>query len=140
MGSPDIQPERGETSRPVVVSIVDDDESFREALTGLVNAIGFDATPYASAEAFLESDGPRTSVCLITDVQLPGMNGIELSRLLVALGIAIPTIVVTALPGGEIRRAAIAEGALALLHKPIDGAALSHHICKALKPMPRDVR
>ena len=118
----------------MVISIVEDDESFREALTGLVNAIGFDAIAYASAEAFLESDGPLISSYLITDVQLPGMNGLELSRRLVALGIAIPTTIITAIAGEEIRRAAIAEGAVALLHKPIDGAALSHHIYTALQP------
>ena len=138
MRPPDIPPERGETAGPAEISIVEDDESFREALAGLVNAIGFDATPYASAEAFLDSDGPLTSACLITDVQLTGMNGLELSRRLVDLGIAIPTIVVTAIPGEEIRLAAIGGGALALLHKPCDGAALSHLIWTALQPMPRE--
>jgi FixJ family two-component response regulator len=133
MRSPDVQPERRESAGPVVISIVEDDESFREALTGLVDAIGFKATPYASAEVFLESDGPLTSSCLITDVQLPGMNGLELSRRLASLGIAIPTIVVTAIPGEAIRRAAIGAGALALLHKPIDGEALSHLIRMALE-------
>lgn len=133
-----VQPERGETGGPVVISIVEDDESFRDALTGLVNAIGYYATPYASAEAFLESGCPLTSSCLITDVQLPGMNGLELLRRMAVLGAAIPTIVVTAIPGEEIRRAAIARGALALLHKPIDGAALSHHLCAALQPVRRD--
>ena len=129
----DIQHERGETVRRVVISIVDDDESLREALTELVNAIGFDATPYASAEAFLDSDGPATCACLITDVQLPGIDGLELSRRLGALGVAIPTIFVTANPGEGVRRDAAAQGALALLHKPIDSTALSDYIFTALQ-------
>ena len=130
---PDTPPAWGTTAGRVVISVVDDDESLREALTGLINAIGFDAAPYASAEAFLASDGPLTSSCLITDVQLPGMNGLDLTRRLAALGVTIPTIFITAIPGEKIRDDAIAEGALALLHKPIDSTALSRHIRAALQ-------
>ena len=117
----------------VVVSIVEDDESLRQALTDLVNAIGFEAASYATAEAFLKSDARLTTSCLITDIQLPGMTGLEMYRRLVTLGAAIPTIFVTAIPGERIRLDALAHGALALLHKPIDGAALSRHIYAALK-------
>jgi FixJ family two-component response regulator len=133
MPPPDIQPQPAESPGLVVIAVVEDDESWREALVGLINAIGFHATPYASAEAFLESDGPLTASCLITDVQLPGMSGLELSRRLTALGIAIPTIVVTANPREEIRLVAIAQGALAFFDKPIDGAALSDHIRAAVQ-------
>ena len=117
----------------VVVSIVEDDESLRQALTDLVNAIGFEAASYATAEAFLDSDARLATSCLITDIQLPGMTGLEMYRRLAALDAAIPTIFVTAIPGERIRLAALAHGALALLHKPIDGAALSRHIFAALK-------
>ncbi|HLZ82368.1 MAG TPA: response regulator [Caulobacteraceae bacterium] len=129
----DIKPEPGDSPGVIVIAIVEDDESFREAVAGLIDAIGFQAAQYASAEAFLDSDGPLTSACLITDVQLPGMSGLELSRRLIELGIAIPTIVVTANPRAEIRQAAVAQGALALFDKPIDGAALSDLIHAALR-------
>jgi CheY-like chemotaxis protein len=83
--------------RPVI-SIVDDDMSVREALGGLVNAFGFDAAEFSSAVEFLRSGRVPDTSCLIADMQMPGMNGLELQAELVAKGRPIPIIFVTAFP------------------------------------------
>ena len=81
-----------------MISIVDDDESVREATKGLVRSLGYVAATFASAEEFLNSDRVNDTSCLITDVQMPGLNGIELQSRLTAMGRRIPIIFVTAFP------------------------------------------
>jgi FixJ family two-component response regulator len=103
-----------------VVSIVDDDLSFRMALAGLVRAFGFPVAPFASAAAFLESSAPATALCLICDVNMPGLGGFELCDRLAAFEARIPTIFVSAAADQRIRAAALARGALAFLDKPVD--------------------
>ena len=102
------------------ISVVDDDESMREAMKGLMKSLGYTAQAFASAEEFLNSrQVPRTS-CLIADVQMPGMTGVELHRRLVASGRTIPTILITAYPHDSARARALRDGVVCYLSKPFD--------------------
>jgi FixJ family two-component response regulator len=105
-------------SKSQIVSIVDDDASVRAAMESLVRSLGFVAFVFESAEDFLRSPQVDDSACLITDVQMPGMNGLDLQDRLIAQGSPIPIIFVTAFPEQTIRSRAQARGALALLEKP----------------------
>ena len=101
-----------------LISIVDDDESMREALKGLMRSLGYTAEAFASAAEFLNSRRvPRTS-CLIADVMMPGMTGVELHRHLVTSGKTIPTILITAHPDDSVRERALADGVIGYLSKP----------------------
>jgi FixJ family two-component response regulator len=103
-----------------LISVVDDDESMREAVRALMKSLGYTAQAFASAEEFLNScEDVRTS-CLIADVQMPGMTGIELHRHLVASGKSIPTILITAYPAESARERALADGVVGYLSKPFD--------------------
>lgn len=109
----------------VLISIVDDDASVRESLGGLMRSVGFRVRAFASAEEFLESDQLRQTDCLILDVRMPGMGGLELQRRLVASGARIPVIFVTAHGGHDGgRRRALSAGAVEYLTKPFSDAAL----------------
>jgi FixJ family two-component response regulator len=101
-----------------MISIVDDDESVRDATEGLINSLGYPAATFASAEEFLNSDRVNDTTCLITDVQMPGLSGIELQRRLIAQGCTIPTIFVTAFPDERTRERALTAGAVGYLSKP----------------------
>jgi FixJ family two-component response regulator len=104
----------------VQISVVDDDESVREAVRGFMKSLGYSAQVFASAEEFLNSrQFPRTS-CLIADVQMPRMTGLELYRHLVASGKTIPTILITAYPNDSARERALAAGVVGYLGKPFD--------------------
>ena len=81
-----------------LISIVDDDESIRESTKGFVRSLGYEAAAFASAEEFLQSDSVDSTSCLITDVQMPGLSGVDLQRGLIAQGIRMPTIFITAFP------------------------------------------
>ena len=103
-----------------LISVVDDDESMREAVRGLMKSLGYMAATFASAEEFLNSrQVPRTS-CLIADVQMPGMTGLDLHRHLVASGKTIPTILITAYPDDNMRLSALKDGVVGYLSKPFD--------------------
>ena len=103
-----------------LISVVDDDESMREAMRGLMKSLGYTAQTFASAEEFLNScQVPRTS-CLIADVQMPGMTGLELHRHLVASGTPIPTILITAYPDESTRERALENGVVCYLTKPFN--------------------
>jgi len=135
---------RGEASsigvRPVaeylMISIVDDDKSVREAANMLIKSLGYATATFASAEEFLESGRLRNTACLITDVQMPGMSGVDLQSYLLAKGHRTPLIFVTAHPEGRLRERALASGALGFLSKPfreedliacLDSAARTHN-------------
>lgn len=107
-----------------LISIVDDDESCREAIASLMTCLGFGVQIFASAVEFLASADVAGTSCVIADVQMPHMTGIELHRRLTALGYSIPTILITAYPNGAARDRALADGVLRYLSKPIDNAAL----------------
>jgi FixJ family two-component response regulator len=81
-----------------LISVVDDDESMRDAMGGLMKSLGYTAETFASAERFLNSHQLSRTCCLIADVHMPGMTGLELHRHLVASGKTIPTILITAYP------------------------------------------
>jgi FixJ family two-component response regulator len=101
-----------------MISIVDDDRSLREATKGLVRSFGYGADAFASAEEFLQSDRVNDSSCLILDVNMPGLSGIELQSQLIARGNRMPIIFITAVPEETTRAKAIEAGAIGFLSKP----------------------
>jgi len=103
-----------------LISIVDDDESMREAVKGLMKSLGYRAEAAASAEEFLRSPYVRRTSCLIADVQMPGMTGLDLHRHLSASGKVIPTVLITAYPDDSVRERALAAGVIGYLSKPFD--------------------
>jgi FixJ family two-component response regulator len=103
-----------------VIAIVDDDHSVREALTSLVRSLGYRAMAFKCAEDLLKSRRRRDVSCMIADVQMPGMTGLELHRHLVASGHTIPTILITAYPDDAMRARALGDGVLCYLSKPFD--------------------
>jgi FixJ family two-component response regulator len=120
-------------ANPPLISVVDDDDSVRESLDGLFRSVGFIAKVFASAEEFLNSDHLRTTDCLILDVRMPGMNGIELHRHLIANHYEMPVIFITAHGSdGEVRARALKNGALAYLDKPLSEDAVLKAVDEAL--------
>jgi FixJ family two-component response regulator len=105
-----------------IVSIVDDDESVRLATASLIRSLGWCVQIYASAEAFLRSPEFAQSACVVCDIQMPGMTGLEMQAQLVADGNRLPIIFVTAFPSESARRRACENGAHFFLHKPVDAA------------------
>jgi FixJ family two-component response regulator len=104
--------------RKTVIAIVDDDQSVREALSALMRSLGYRVGVFCSAEGFLKSALSGHADCLIADVQMPGMTGLELYDQLVASGRPIPTILITAYPREEVRARALDAGIIAYLTKP----------------------
>jgi len=120
-------------ANPPLISVVDDDDSVRESLDGLFRSVGFIAKVFASAEEFLNSDHLRATDCLILDVRMPGMNGIELHRHLIANHYEMPVIFITAHGSdGEVRARALKNGALAYLDKPLSEDAVLKAVDEAL--------
>jgi FixJ family two-component response regulator len=111
-----------------VVSIVDDDQSVRVSLGALVRSLGHVACVFASAEDFLNSPELERTDCLIADIQMPGMSGIELQQALVKRGRKLPIIFITAYPQDRIKQQVLAAGAVCMLSKPFDGNTLVGHI------------
>ena len=103
-----------------LISIVDDDETMREAVKGLMKSLGYRVEVAASAEEFLSSRHVRGTSCLIADVQMPGMSGLDLHRHLSASGKVIPTVLITAYPDDSVRERALAAGVIGYLSKPFD--------------------
>ncbi|HEX3561086.1 MAG TPA: response regulator [Pyrinomonadaceae bacterium] len=115
-----------------VIAIVDDDESVRQALRRLINSVGFKVETFASAEEFLSSARAPGPDCLILDVRLPGMSGLELQSRLVAANYQLPIIFISAYDDGQTRLRALAAGAIELLPKPFSAEALFEAINSAL--------
>jgi FixJ family two-component response regulator len=115
-----------------VISIVDDDKLMREATSALVRSLGYAAATFASAEAFLESDRVDDTSCLITDVQMPGLSGVELQGRLIADGRPMPIIGVTAHPEESIRTQMLGAGAIGFLSKPFNDECLIDCLTTAL--------
>ena len=101
-----------------VISIVDDDAQARDGIRELIEALGYQTVTFKSAQDFLRSGIVANTSCLITDVQMPGMNGVDLQRHLLATGYRTPVIFVTAHPEAGLRKRALAAGALGFLSKP----------------------
>jgi FixJ family two-component response regulator len=116
---------RKELDLPKVdVAVVEDDDSVREATEHLLRLLGYAAASFATAEDFLTSDCVRDTACLIADVQLPGMSGVELQSRLILDGHRIPIIFVTAFPDEAIRARVLKDGALGYLSKPLQEQSL----------------
>lgn len=116
-----------------LISIIDDDDSLRMALIGLVRSIGYTARGFASAEEFLAADALDSFACIVTDIQMPGMSGIDLKRHLAARQCQLPVIMITAHPDPGLEARAQASGAAGFLKKPFEGSALVDCLEKALK-------
>lgn len=115
-----------------MVAIVDDDESIRGALQGLMKEVGFPALTFACAEEFLDSGEQQHTGCLIADIRLPGMSGLELQSKLNADHQKIPIIFITALGDEKMRLQALRAGAVEFLTKPFDDTALLDSVRAAL--------
>jgi FixJ family two-component response regulator len=125
------------TEREIVLSeisvcVVDDDESVRLSIGALIRSLGYTAHGFDSAEGFLNSAEAAATDCLITDVQMPGLSGIDLQKALNERGRAPPVIFITAFPQDRIRRQAMAAGALSFLSKPCDDDLLVRTIEEAV--------
>src|SRR5467141_4996666 len=107
-----------------LVAVVDDDDSVRESLGGLFRSVGYAAQGFASADAFLQSDDLAKTDCVILDVRMPGMSGLELQRQLVASHPDVPVIFMTAHDDARARSQALSGGAAAYLIKPFSEEAL----------------
>jgi FixJ family two-component response regulator len=103
-----------------LISIVDDDDLFRAALEKLVKSLGLTARTFASAESYLQSSWVKETDCLIADIQMPNISGLELQERLSHLGFDIPIIFITAYPDDAVRTKAMNAGAVCFLHKPLD--------------------
>ena len=115
-----------------MISIVDDDELVRELTQALVRSLGYGATTFASAEEFLSSDQLDDTSCLITDVQMEGLSGVELQRRLIAKGSRMPIIFVTAFPDERTRSHVLNAGAVGFLSKPFSDENLIVCLATAL--------
>jgi FixJ family two-component response regulator len=113
------------------ISVVDDDPSIRQAIRGLLRSVGFEARVFASAEEFLTSGGLSGTTCLVLDVRMPGMSGIELQERLIASGHRVPIIFITAHADEDERARALRRGAIACLQKPFSDDALLGAIARA---------
>ena len=116
-----------------MISIIDDNDSVRESLQRLMRSVGFAVNVFASAEEFLNSDRLRHTDCLILDVRLPGMDGLELQRHLAASHSEIPIIFITSYEDDEVRARALNAGAVDYFLKPFDDEDLLNAIDAALK-------
>lgn len=119
--------------KPRVVAIVDDDDLIRGSLGGLMKEAGFPALTFASAEEFLTSGEEKRTACLIADIRMPGMSGLELQAKLNEAHQRIPIIFITANGDEKLRLQAIRAGAVEFLTKPLDDEALLDSVRVALE-------
>jgi FixJ family two-component response regulator len=119
--------------KPKMVAIVDDDDLMRSALQGLLKAADLPSQAFASAEEFLKSGQQRQAGCLITDIRMPGMSGLELQSRLNGEHCRIPTIFITAHGDEKMRMQALRAGAVEFLAKPFDDEALLESVRAALE-------
>jgi FixJ family two-component response regulator len=122
-----------------MISIVDDDVCARKATEGIIRSLGYAVATYASAEDFLGSDHVNDTSCLITDVHLPGLTGVELYRRLLDDGFAAPTIFVSGLADETTRTEALAAGAVGFLSKPFSQKSLVDCLKTALIRQDADI-
>jgi FixJ family two-component response regulator len=115
-----------------MISIVDDDKSMRDATVGLVRSLGCRTAAFDSAEGFIASGRLNDTACLITDVQMPGLSGLELQDHLIAHGRALPVIFMTALEEEAVRVRALRAGAVGFFRKPFDADKLVECLDRAL--------
>jgi FixJ family two-component response regulator len=128
--------EQGRSQVKSLVSIIDDDESVREGIAGLMASLGLRVKAFSTAVEFLASPELVDSSCIIADVQMPHMTGIELYGRLRVMGYKIPTILVTAYPDDEAQTRALADGIICYLSKPFDKDDLIGCVRSALQSQP----
>jgi FixJ family two-component response regulator len=116
-----------------LISVVDDDQPFRESMRKLMTSLGYTVEAFPSAANFLASPSRDETACLVADVQMPEMTGVELYRRLVDAGHAIPTILVTAYPNEAVRARALKDGIVCYLRKPVDDDHLERCLRSALQ-------
>ena len=115
-----------------LISIIDDDQHFRVLMRKLVMLLGYTVEEFSSADDFLASRVLPETACLVTDVHMPGMSGVELHGRLIKLGYAIPTILVTAYPDEGVRDQVMKDGVVCYLSKPVDDGDLERCLRSAL--------
>jgi FixJ family two-component response regulator len=116
-----------------ILSVVDDDTSVREALNSLLTSVGYRVEAFASAEDFLQSGDPQHTACLILDIQMPGMSGLELQHQMATANWRIPILFVTAHDDEAVRRGALQTGVAGCLRKPFSEEALLAAVCSAFE-------
>lgn len=114
------------------ISVIDDDDAVREATRDLLRSLGYVADAFDSAEAFLNSGAFAETACILTDVQMPGMDGVALQAFLLSNGHTLPMIFITAFPDEAMKRKVLDAGAYGYLVKPFDEGRLLHCIEAAL--------
>jgi two-component system, LuxR family, response regulator FixJ len=117
---------------PPVSAVVDDDDAMRDALCELLQVLSMSCRAFDRAEVFLAAYAPGEFDCLVTDLHMPGLGGLELQQKLRALGSSLPVIVVTSATDSLSRSRAMEEGAFAYLTKPVSQDVLLHHLTAAL--------
>ena len=116
-----------------LIAVIDDDESFRIALVEALCSLGYGARSFASAEEFVAAGDAGRSDCIITDIHMPGMSGIDLKRLLIVRDCRVPVIMITAHTEPALEALAVASGAVCVLKKPFETATLIGCLQTALK-------
>jgi FixJ family two-component response regulator len=125
------------STRPTIVAIVDDDPGMREALDQLLSSFGYVAELYASAEEFLHAAATSAAACLVVDVQLGDITGVEMGRQLAAGGFSFPIIFITGSTDVAFKRQAMDLGCVVYLQKPFPFDRLSEAIVTAIRRFPR---
>ena len=116
-----------------MIAIVDDDDVVRGAMKSLMRSLGYDASTFGSAEEFLNSEQISRTSCLITDLHMPGLSGLDLQERLIAEGHRIPIIFLTAYPDEDVRMRAMKAGAIGFLSKPCNEGHMLDCLGKALR-------
>jgi len=127
-------PHSSNRDSPPCIAIVDDDEQVREALGNLLRSVGYEVRAFCSAEDFLERPESDAFSCLVSDIQMPGMGGLELQKCIARSGTPLPVILMTAFPRDHVRRQAEEQGAAGFLPKPFDGSRMIECVARALRP------
>jgi len=126
------KPAQAAMAKRILISVIEDDQLFRESMSKLMTSLGYTVEVFSSAADFLASPFLTTTACVVSDVQMPGMTGVELHRHLMDTGHAIPTILVTAHPDEVVRKRALKDGVVCYLCKPVDDAHLKRCLRSAL--------
>lgn len=122
------------TQSAVHIAVIDDDPSVLQSLLRLLKSAGYDVSAYATADAFLRSPHLKDTSCLVVDIQMPGLSGLDLQDIVAALRAPIPIVFITAHRDDEVRCKALSNGAVGFLEKPFDDHALIALIEKAIAP------
>jgi FixJ family two-component response regulator len=128
------------TILPKHISVVDDDPSVRQSLERLIKSLGYEVTAFATADAFLRSSNFPATSCILLDVQMPGLSGLDLQKVIASLRSPIPIIFITAHREEELKMRALANGAQGYLEKPFDEQALITLIEKATAAAPLETQ